>query len=337
MAAADQIKSLIKSYAEDDEHRFFATAMQIAASEARQGHTVVAQELKQLIEKARKDKSVAFLDSPKTVSISAPKRELKELIEVFKPRIDLRDMVLSPVVNEALGKLVHEQKNWELLKKHNLTPRRKLLLTGPPGTGKTMTAQAIAGELGLSVYIIRLDGLMSKYLGESIAKLRMIFDAMEEHRAVYLFDEFDSIGSHRDKGQDIGEIKRVLNSFLINIEKDQSNSIIVAATNLPESLDKALFRRFDDVVSYPLPDLQQVTDTIKKATKGFSFSKKPNYTKIAELAVGLSYSEITKACEEAVKEMILSGSMKLDSIEIQKSLSKKTPLRHGQTESPKTY
>lgn len=337
MAAADQIKNLIKSYAEDDEHRFFATAMQIAASEARQGHTVVAQELKQLIEKAKKGKSVAFLDSPKTVSISAPKRELKELIEVFKPRIDLRDMVLAPVVQEALTKLVHEQRNWELLKKHNLSPRRKLLLTGLPGTGKTMTAQAIAGELGLSVYIIRLDGLMSKYLGESIAKLRMIFDAMEEHRAVYLFDEFDSIGSHRDKGQDIGEIKRVLNSFLINIEKDQSNSIIVAATNLPESLDKALFRRFDDVVSYPLPDIKQISDTIKKATKGFSFSKKPNYNILSELAEGLNYSEITKACEEAIKEMILSGSTKVNPLEIEKSLFKKAPFKHGQTESQKTH
>src|SRR5690606_29853286 len=174
MAAADQIKSLIKSYAEDDENRFFATAMQIAASEARQGHTQVAQELKKLIEKAKKDKSTAFLESPKTISIYTPKRELKELIEIFKPRIDFRDMVLAPLVEEALSKLVHEQKNWELLKKHNLSPRRKLLLTGLPGTGKTMTAQAIAGELGLSVYIIRLDGLMSKYLGESIAKLRII-------------------------------------------------------------------------------------------------------------------------------------------------------------------
>ncbi|MHA8105072.1 AAA family ATPase [Aquirufa nivalisilvae] len=337
MAAVDQIKSLIKSYVDDDEHRFFATAMQIAASEARQGHILVAQELKNIIEKARKEKSVAFLDSPKTVSINAPKRELKELIEVFKPRIDLRDMVLAPNVNDALIKLIREQKNWELLKKHNLSPRRKLLLTGLPGTGKTMTAQAIAGELGLSVYIIRLDGLMSKYLGESIAKLRMIFDAMEQHRAVYLFDEFDSIGSHRDKGQDIGEVKRVLNSFLINIEKDNSNSIIVAATNLPESLDKALFRRFDDIVNYPLPDLNQITDTIKKVTRGFSFSKKPNYKTLAQLANGLNYSEITKACEEAVKEMILSGSNKLNPLEIGMSLSKKAPLRNGQTEISKAY
>jgi len=337
MAAADQIKSLIKSYAEDDENRFFATAMQIAASEARQGHTQVAQELKKLIEKAKKDKSTAFLESPKTISIYTPKRELKELIEIFKPRIDFRDMVLAPLVEEALSKLVHEQKNWELLKKHNLSPRRKLLLTGLPGTGKTMTAQAIAGELGLSVYIIRLDGLMSKYLGESIAKLRIIFDAMEQHRAVYLFDEFDSIGSHRDKGQDIGEIKRVLNSFLINIENDNSNSIIIAATNLPESLDKALFRRFDDIINYPLPNQKQISETIKKATKGFSFSKRPNYNNLSKLAEGLNYSEITKACEEAIKEMILSGSNKLNVLEVEKSLSKKALIKNAQTESTKTH
>src|SRR5690606_5000356 len=157
------------------------------------------------------------------------------------------DMVLDKQVKLSLDRVIEEQRKIELLRQHNLTPRRKLLLTGSPGCGKTMTAQALAGELGLTVFIIRLDGLISKFMGESIAKLRMIFDAMEDHRGVYLFDEFDSIGSQRDQGQDVGEIKRVLNSFLINIEKDQSNSIVIAATNLPESLDKALFRRFDDI------------------------------------------------------------------------------------------
>ncbi|NCD67982.1 AAA family ATPase [Mucilaginibacter agri] len=323
MAAADQIKSLIKSYAEDDEHRFFTTAMQIAASEARQGHANVAQELKDLIERARKEKSVAFLETPKTVSLSGPKRELKELIEVFKPRINLKDMVLSPVVKESLDKLINEQQKWEVLRKHNLSPKRKLLLTGMPGTGKTMTAQAIAGELGLSVYIIRLDGLMSKYMGESIVKLRMIFDAMEDHRAVYLFDEFDSIGSQRDKGQDVGEIKRVLNSFLINIEKDQSNSIIIAATNLPESLDKALFRRFDDVVNYPLPNAEQIVLALKKATQGYSFAQKVNFKSLAKQADGLNYSDIIKACEDAIKEMILTGSLKVNLSDLERALAKK--------------
>lgn len=323
MAAADQIKNLIQSFGDGDESRFFSTAMQIAASEARQGHTTFAQELKQLIEKAKKERSLSLINTNKTVPLSLPKRELHELIEVFQPKIKMTDMVLAPTVKEALGKLINEQCKWEILRKHNLLPRKKLLLVGPPGTGKTMTAQAIAGELGIAVYIIRLDGLMSKFMGESIAKLRLIFDAMQDHRAVYLFDEFDSIGSHRNQGQDVGEIKRVLNSFLINIEKDQSNSIIIAATNLPESLDKALFRRFDDVIQYPLPDIEQIIEIIIKSTRGFSFSKKINFQNVAELAKGLNNSEITRACEETIKEMILNGNDKLDLSQLEKALEKR--------------
>ena len=220
-------------------------------------------------------------------------------------------MILTPSIKEILAKLVKEQENREILQKHNLTPRRKLLLTGPPGCGKTMTAQALAGELGIPVFIVRLDGLISKFMGESIAKLRLIFDAMPDHRGVYLFDEFDSIGSHRNQGQDVGEIKRVLNSFLINIEKDQSNSIIIAATNMPEMLDKALFRRFDDVINYPLPSINEISETIKKNLTGFSFNTRINYNKIAEEAIGLNYSEIVRACEETIKEMILSGAINI--------------------------
>lgn len=311
MAAAEQIKSLIKSFGDGDESRFFATAMQIAASEARKGHTTFAQELKNLIEKAKKGRSETFIDRGKTISISKPKRELNELIEVFQPRIKLNDMVLDKEVKLSLDRVIEEQRKSELLQQHNLTPRRKLLLTGLPGCGKTMTAQALAGELGLTVFIIRLDGLISKFMGESIAKLRMIFDAMEDHRGVYLFDEFDSIGSQRDQGQDVGEIRRVLNSFLINIEKDQSNSIVIAATNLPESLDKALFRRFDDIIRYPLPEVSEIKKVLNKNLFGFSLSTRTSLDKIAKEAIGLSYSDIVRACEEAIKEMIIMGKRKI--------------------------
>jgi SpoVK/Ycf46/Vps4 family AAA+-type ATPase len=323
MAAAEQIKSLIKSFGDGDESRFFATAMQIAASEARKGHTTFAQEIKNLIERAKKGRSNSFLDGAKTISISKPKRELNELIEVFQPKIKLNDMVLDKQVRESLDRVVEEQRKTELLRQHNLTPKRKLLLTGIPGCGKTMTAQALAGELGLTVFIIRLDGLMSKFMGESIAKLRMIFDAMEDHRGVYLFDEFDSIGAQRNQGQDVGEIKRVLNSFLINIEKDQSNSIIIAATNLPESLDKALFRRFDDIIRYPLPEIEEIKKVLKKNLLGFSLSKRITLDKIAKEAIGLSYSDIVRACEEAIKEMIIMGESKVPVSSLVTSLEKR--------------
>lgn len=325
MAASDQIKSLIKSFGEGDDSRFFASAMQIAASEARQGHTNFAQELKVLIENARKNRSSIQFDQGKVVSMSPSRRELSELIEVFEPRINLSNMVLDPDVKTRLTKLITEHKQWELLRHHNLAPVRKLLLTGVPGTGKTMTAHAIGGELGIPLFIIRLDGLLSKYMGESISKLRVIFDLMPSQRAVYLFDEFDSIGTHRNQGQDIGEIKRVLNSFLINIEKDNSNSVIIAATNMPSVLDIALFRRFDDIIDYPLPLQEQISETIKKATAGYSFDTKVNFFSIAKDVEGLNYSDITKACEATIKEKILSNATKLSKEFLVKALHHKMP------------
>ncbi len=312
MAASDQIKSLIKSFGESDEDRFFASAMQIAASEARRGHNNIAQELKSLIETARKSRSNLQFDQGKIVNMPPSRRELNELVEVFQPRISLSNMVLEKSILNKLSKLISEQKKWELLRHHNLFPIRKLLLIGAPGTGKTMTAHAIAGELDIPVFVIRLDGILSKYMGESIAKLRLIFDMMPSQRAVYLFDEFDSIGSHRNQGHDVGEIKRILNSFLVNIEKDISNSIIIAATNLPESLDVALFRRFDDVIKYPLPIESEIIVAIKKYTQSYSFDTRINYKTIAKGAKGLNFSDIAKACETVVKEKILSGSQKLN-------------------------
>lgn len=325
MAASDQIKSLIKSFGDGDDARFFASAMQIAASEARQGHNNIAQELKSIIEAARKNRSSVQFQSGKIVNMAPTRRDLNELIEVLNPRVTLGDMVLEDEIANKLTKLVFEQKNWEILRQHNLFPIRKLLLTGPPGTGKTMTAQVIAGELGIPVFIIRLDGLLSKYMGESIGKLRAIFDLMPSQRAVYLFDEFDSIGSQRNVGHDVGEIKRVLNSFLINIEKDNSNSIIVAATNLPESLDKALFRRFDEIINYPLPSDVEIAAAIKKYTKGYSFDNRINYKTISKSLVGLNYSEIAQACFTSIKEQILSGSDKLKSDFLINTLKTKLP------------
>ncbi len=311
MAAPDQIKSLIKSFGEDDDARFFASAMQIAAQEARQGHVNIAQDLKDLIDQAKKKRSSFEPDKTRVVNMSPGKRELGDLLDVVHPRIKLGDMILDPHIHKSIEKLIEEQKKWELLTHHNLQPIRKLLLTGPPGTGKTMTAHAIASELGLAVFVIRLDGMLSRYMGESIAKLRLIFEAMPGNRAVYLFDEFDSIGSHRQQSNEVGEIKRVLNSFLINIEKDNSNSIIIAASNLPDALDNALMRRFDDIVRYPLPTAKEIAYSIKKYTQGHSFDVRPDFSTIAKQVVGLNYSDIAKACEATIKEKILSGSATL--------------------------
>jgi SpoVK/Ycf46/Vps4 family AAA+-type ATPase len=307
MAAADKIKSLIRSFAEGDEAGFYATAMQIAASEARSGHSALAEELKKIIDKAKTTKS-SRLGVIKSFPVSPSQKELSDLLELLHPHEKIKEMVLVPKLQKILKRVLDEQNNVEVLRKNNLFPRKKLLFIGPPGCGKTMSARVLASELALPLFIIRLDGLISRYMGESIAKLRLIFDSMSQFRAVYFFDEFDSIGTNRNQGNDVGEIKRVLNTFLLQIEKDNSSSLIIAATNLPESLDQALFRRFDDIIQFPLPEKEEIIKLYKKEFIDFKLSKKFNFEKIANESIGLSYSDIHRICEDLVKDFLVYGA-----------------------------
>jgi len=306
MAAADQIKSLIKSFAEGDEARFYATAMQIAASEARSGHMAVAEELKKLIDNAKKSKSNT-LGVVKQFPATTTQKELSELLELSHPHEKLKDMILDQKIQKNLKRVLDEQKKIDILRQNNLFPRRKLLFIGAPGCGKTLSARALASELGLPLFIIRLDGLISRYMGESISKLKLIFDSMNQFRAVYFFDEFDSIGTTRSQNNDVGEIKRVLNTFLIQIEKDNSSSLTIAATNFPESLDQALFRRFDDIIQFTLPAIEEIKKLYKKELLDFKISKNFNFEKIAKESLGLSYSDIHRICEDMIKDYIVYG------------------------------
>jgi SpoVK/Ycf46/Vps4 family AAA+-type ATPase len=307
MAAADQIKSLIRSFAEGDEATFYATAMQIAAAEARNGHSVLAEELKKLIDNAKSNKSTR-LGVVKSFPVSPTQKELSDLLELLHPSEKLKEMVLQPKLQKVLKRVLDEQNNIDVLRKNNLLPRKKLLFIGPPGCGKTMSARVLASELALPIFIIRLDGLISRYMGESIAKLRLIFDSMNQFRAVYFFDEFDSIGTTRTQQNDVGEIKRVLNTFLLQIEKDNSNSLIIAATNFPESLDQALFRRFDDIIQFPLPEKDEIIKLYKKEFLEFKLSKTFNFEKISKESVGLSYSDVHRICEDLIKDYLVYGA-----------------------------
>lgn len=311
MAAAEKIKHLIKSFAENDEQRFYSIAMQIAASEARKGHTKVANELKKLVDEAKTKQSSSAVTNILQHRVSKELKEIQDLIELVSHTYTLYDMVLPKPIREALERIIREQQKFNELRQYNLMPRRKLLLTGPPGCGKTMTAEALASELAIPLFSIRLDGLISRYMGETIAKLKQIFDFMNTKRGVYLFDEFDSIGSHRSYGNDVGEIKRVLNSFLMFIEKDRSNSLIIAATNMQESLDKALFRRFDDIIEYPLPGKEENEALLQRHLKRHKGISKSEIKNLAEKAEGLSFADITRACDEALKEMIVNDDKEI--------------------------
>ena len=301
MPSADQVKSLIASLAEGDEAHFYSIAMQIAASEARNGHGKLAEEIRALIDKA---KSRVKLPSKGPIPLARPRGEVAELLSVSYPNVRLPDMVLGLRSKKKLDRVIREHRAIQLIRTRGLSPRRKLLLIGKPGTGKTLTASALAGELGLPLFVVRLDGLITKFMGETAAKLRLIFEALNQTRGVYLFDEFDSIGSARGLSNDVGEIRRVLNSFLQMVEQDNSDSLIVAATNHVGILDRALFRRFDDVIEYDLPDRARIVETLKTKLGAFK-AQKIQWPKIAAVAQGLNFADITRACEDAIKDAII--------------------------------
>jgi len=308
MAAAEQIKSLIKSFSDGDDSRFYATAMQIAAGEARKGHQDLAQELKKLIQDSKKSK--INQGTLKQLPVNFAQKELNDLLEFSRPKDKLRDMVLSINLKKSLQRILDEQRQIEVLKQHNLFPRKNILLTGPPGSGKTMTARVLSNELHIPLFVIRLDGLISRYMGESIVKLRLIFDTMKEFRAVYLFDEFDSIGTTRNQGNEVGEIKRVLNSFLLQIEKDNSNSLIIAATNMPENLDDALFRRFDDIISYPLPSEPEIFKYYTRELSNKDGIDDSILRELSKISIGLNFSDLEKICQDYLKNLIVYGESK---------------------------
>jgi SpoVK/Ycf46/Vps4 family AAA+-type ATPase len=318
MATADQIKALIKSHAEGDDARFFAIAMQMAAHAARQGKSRFADELRRLVDRAKTDQAGSRRRT-KPVPMVQPRGELSGLLSAGYPSTRIPDMVLDETVRRKLERVVLEHRQQHRLRAHGLAPRRKLLLIGPPGTGKTMSAAALAGELHFPLFTILLHGLITKFMGETAAKLRLIFDAISETRAVYLFDEFDAVGGDRAAENDVGEIRRVLNSFLQFLEQDDSESLIVAATNHPQLLDRALWRRFDDVIKFELPSPSRAVETMRSRLALFD-TKEIDWDELAKECHGLSYADIVGACEHAAKLSVLDERTRIDPEELASAL-----------------
>jgi len=303
MPTAQQILALVRSHVKGDDERFYSLVLQMAAAEAKRGHAVVAEELKELLEQAKNPRPrVVFSNGP--MPVPSVRNDLASILAVQYPKTLLSNKVLDDSLMAELHRIVYEQRQRGQLKNHGLNARRKLLLTGPPGSGKTMTASALAGELGLPLCSVLLHGILTKFMGEAAAKLRLIFDAMTEMRGVYLFDEIDALGARRDNDNDVGEARRILNSFLQFLEQDHSDAVIVATTNHESLLDRALFRRFQAILKYQLPSPKQTVEAMKMRLRGFDYSEVA-WPRIAQEAQSLSHADIMAAAEDAARNAIL--------------------------------
>ena len=302
MATAEQMKSLVKAYADCNDEKFKTVVLQIAAHEARLGHDNLARELKKQIDRvgSKRTNIVQLTSTNPMLSLSMPSHDLSELI-------------VSEDITDKIQRILNEYRNRNKLISYGLTNRRKILIEGNPGTGKTLTASIIASELSLPLYTVQMDKLVTKFMGETSAKLRQVFDSIESNVGVYLFDEFDAIGADRSLDNEVGEMRRILNSFLQFIEQDGSESIIIAATNNQRLLDQALFRRFDDVLHYMLPAHMEIKRLLEYKIKSYD----ENFTipkDVIKAADGLSHAEIARVCDDAIKNSILNDESITDKI-----------------------
>lgn len=326
MATTEQIKALIRSHVDHDDERFLALALQVAAHSARQGHGRISEEIKRLVDEGRRKGPPRRGAGP--VAVITPRGELAGLLAASAPRTHVSDMVLDASIRAKLERVLREQRAADKLLSHGLEPARKLLLVGPPGSGKTMSAAALAGELGLPLYVIVFHSLITRFMGETAAKLRLVFDALAETRGVYLFDEFDAIGAERAAGNDVGEIRRVLNSFLQFLEQDDSRSLVVAATNHPQSLDAALFRRFDTVIEFDWPTPALAEEAVRNRLAAFD-SGGLDWDAVRRALGGLSYAEVAAACDAAAKDAVLADTTLITTERLVAALGERRRGRQG--------
>lgn len=298
---ADILKLLLQSHAEGDEPSFRKAALQLAAAESTAGHVRVAEEIRAIIAKmpATSTRKVGPV-----VDIAAPRGELADLLEGGHRDERLRDIVLRPDVRELLLRVISENRSRGRLERFGVSPRRRLLFHGAPGCGKTLAAAVLAGEMGLPLMTVRFDALFSRFLGATAVQLRAIFAEMPRRPGVYLFDEFDSVAKARGDSQDVGEMNRVVTAFLQLVDADVSGSILVAATNHVELLDRAVFRRFDVIVPFDKPTRDQLADLLELRLGAVGL-REEGAERLAGSAEGWSFADVVRACDDAVRTMAL--------------------------------
>lgn len=307
---SDLLKKLFQAYADSDDKNFIEVATEIIQEEERKNHNLLAKDLKKLIHSKQQQKfNLNPISRRYKTNIPVP-RDIDKgfpLLSIKEYYFNFDDLVLSSETNEGLKLIIDEFKTRDILNSYGIKPKQKILFSGPPGTGKTLSAKVLSSVLCYPLVHIRFDSIISSYLGETATNLRKIFDFIEEGEWVVLFDEFDIVGKKRDDPYEHGEIKRVVNNFMQMLDDYEGKSLIIAITNHQHLLDTAIWRRFDDILYFDLPDNERREKLFVKYLKVLKRSKDIKYDKLGNMTEDFSPADISQVCEESFRRIIVSN------------------------------
>lgn len=303
MSQADLLVNLFKTASSGNQTAFREVASQLIERERAKGHRVLAERLDKSLQKNSRS-------LPVVQSINNNTKNKKELFFEVIPERSFKELTFSYAIKEQVNELVEEQHKADILRAHNLKPRNKILLAGAPGNGKTSLAEAIAYELMVPLIVVRYDTLIGSYLGETAAKLNSLFEYVRNRRCVLFFDEFETLGKERGDTQETGEIKRVVSTLLLLIDDLPDFVITLAATNHPELLDKAVWRRFQLRLELPKPTREQLSHFIETISLRTQVDFGYAYETLAKKLLGQSFAEVEEFCLAVVRRAVLTNKTK---------------------------
>jgi SpoVK/Ycf46/Vps4 family AAA+-type ATPase len=322
---------LFKSIEGDAKSPTIRIAHNIVEEERKKGHIILADKLSAILseklESHKNDFPTFKLIKDGTFKVPVDRRyRLPLAIHVEHDQLR-HHMILSEMIDSKIRRIEKEYLARERLGLHGLKPRKKILLYGSSGCGKSMAAERIAWDLGLPFYRVRFDTIISSYLGESASNLQSLFESINDFPCVLLLDEFDIIGKKRDpSGRDVGEIHRIVNVLLGLLEEYDGEGIIIATTNLEESIDKAMFRRFDDFIEFSKPTEDEIFQLLTMTFSALTLEKNIQLRQLAKKMTGLSYAIASKIATDAAKNSILNMNTEIRRSDLEKSIQDNTTL-----------
>jgi SpoVK/Ycf46/Vps4 family AAA+-type ATPase len=331
MASGQLLRQLIRSGAEGNLEAFKKASEEVIREEREKHHYLLASDLEKILYGRSSVTSQPFVSLVKKVP--SDKERGLPLLHIREPLRRLEDVVLSDDNRSLIEELLQEHHRQEVLKSHGLAPADRLLFCGPPGCGKTLTAEVLASELGLPLAIVRIDSVVSSYLGETAANLRQVLDFVASVPMVALFDEFDALAKERADAADHGELKRVVNAFLQLLDAYTGRSLLIAATNHENILDAAVWRRFDEVLIFEPPNLEQLKKLLICKLRGLRRQFEVDSNEVINLFKGMSHADVERILRRAAKEMVLTSSEFLHERHLQSAIrredARRTRIKRG--------